>query len=90
MTHNVLLKGEVPIQAKELDRLRRRDAELDDYMAAIRSPELAAIRHRALRVMRGDILPAQNTAALNAWAQGVMDYERSLGDALLAELRLRS
>lgn len=78
----VLLKGEVPIRKAELEKLRRQSAELEDYMAAIRSPKVSKVRTLAVTLRK--INPD------NQWAQGVVDYERALGDALLDELRRRS
>lgn len=92
MKRTVLLKGEVPIRREELDRLRRRDAELQDYMAAIKSPKVQAIRRRAMSIRRtpvGRALAALSGANV-AWAQGVADYESALEEALLDELRRRT
>lgn len=87
MNRTVLLKGEVPVRREELDRLRRRDAELTDYIAAIRSPRVQAVRQRAMAVRRN---PRVNRFLhIWEWAQGVMDYEEALGQELLERMRGR-
>lgn len=83
---SILLKGEVPVKKTELERLRRVDAELQDYMAAIRSPEVQAVRMRTMAIRRG----GEFTADEVAWAHGVADYESALEKALLRMLRERS
>lgn len=88
MKRTVLLKGEVPVQKEELDRLRRRDAELTDYIAAIRSPRVQAVRQRAMAIRRiaaPELVPLQT----RSWAQGVVDYEEALGEELLERMRGR-
>lgn len=88
MARTVLLKGEVPVTKRELDALRRKAVELDDYKAAIRAPQVEAIRHRAMAVRR---LAAPELAPLQtrAWAQGVADYEAAMDNALLERMRGR-
>lgn len=81
----VLLKGEVPVGKRELEALRRRSAELDDYMAAIRSPQVQQLRQRAMTLRR----TSQVHMDLG-WAKGILDYENALGDALVALMRGRS
>lgn len=82
MARTILLKGEVPIFKSELDALRRKARELEDYLAAIRSPEVEALRQRAMTIRRAPV-----SQLSWGWSQGVMEYEQTLGEALLARLR---
>lgn len=87
MNRRVLLKGEVPIQAAELEALRRRSAELEDYLAAVKSDSVRRLRQEAMRIRRMDRVP---TLFEKGWAAGVLAYEKALGDELSAQLRRRA